>query len=127
MMPASFGALVVVAGLTLAASTPAQPPAAIPKPPAAPVGAAETGRKLYVSYGCWQCHGYEGQGGAAGPRIAPRPLPLDGFSKIVRRPPNQMPAYSQRLVPDAELAAIHAYLASRPAPPSVQSIPLLRD
>ena len=117
--------LLLVALVFAAVVATAQTPAT-PAPPASS-GNAETGKKLYVSYGCWQCHGYEGQGGAAGPRLAPRPLPIDGFSKIVRRPPNQMPAYSERLVPDADLTQIHAYLRSRPAPPPVQSLPLLQN
>jgi mono/diheme cytochrome c family protein len=57
----------------------AQTPA--PAAQAAPAGNTETGKKLYVSYGCWQCHGYEGQGGAAGPRHAPRPLALAGLTR----------------------------------------------
>jgi mono/diheme cytochrome c family protein len=119
-----FGGFVLVAGLTFAASTGAQAPA--PQTPAAPAGNADTGKKLYVSYGCWQCHGYEGQGGAAGPRLASRPLPFAGFSAYVRRPTNQMPPYTEKVVPNADLAHIHAYLQSRPAPPPVQKIPLLQ-
>jgi mono/diheme cytochrome c family protein len=62
---------------------------------AAPAGNAETGKKLWTSVGCWQCHGYEGQGGAAGPRLAPRPLPWAALRGYVRRPANQMP-YTER-------------------------------
>jgi mono/diheme cytochrome c family protein len=98
-------------------ATPAQP---------ASSGNAETGKKLYVSYGCWQCHGYEGQGGAAGPRLAPRPLPFAGFSRYVRRPTNQMPPYTEKVVSNADLEHIHAYLMSRPAPQAASSIPLLK-
>ena len=106
-----------------AAQAPAPAPAA---PAAAPAGNADTGKKIYVSIGCYQCHGYEGQGGAAGPRLAPRPLPYAGFSRYVRRPTNQMPAYTERLVPEADIAHIYAYLQARPAPPPVSSIPLLQ-
>ena len=102
----------------------AQTPAPATQP--APAGNVETGKKLYVSYGCWQCHGYEGQGGAAGPRLAPRPLPFAGFSRYVRRPTNQMPPYTAKVVPDADLEHIHAFLMSRPAPPAASSIPLLK-
>ena len=120
----SLVALALLAASTLLASAAAQTPAA--QPTAAPAGNAETGRKLWVSYGCWQCHGYEGQGGAAGPRLASRPLPFAGFSAYVRRPTNQMPPYTEKVVPNADLAHLHAYLLSRPAPPPVQSIPLLQ-
>ena len=113
-------AALVFATALATAQTPA--PAAQP----APAGNAETGKKLFVSYGCWQCHGYEGQGGAAGPRLAPRPLPVAGFSRYVRRPTNQMPPYTEKVVPDADLAHIHAYLMSRPAAPPASSIPLLK-
>jgi ubiquinol-cytochrome c reductase cytochrome c subunit len=118
--PLLLAALVFAASIAVA-ETPAPPSAQ-----AAPTGHAETGRKLYVSYGCWQCHGYEGQGGAAGPRLAWRPLPLAGFTRYVRRPTNQMPPYTEKVVSDMDLVHIHAFLASRPAPPSVQSIPLLQ-
>jgi ubiquinol-cytochrome c reductase cytochrome c subunit len=122
--------LLAVAGLATAAVVSvaaAQTPAAAPAAPAAPPGNADTGKKLFVSVGCYQCHGYEGQGGAAGPRLAPRPLPYAGFSRYVRRPANQMPPYTEKLVPDTDLAHIYAYLQSRPVPPAVQSIPLLQQ
>lgn len=102
----------------------AQTPAPTATP--APAGNAETGRKLFVSYGCWQCHGYEGQGGAAGPRLSARPLPFAGFARYIRRPTNQMPPYTAKVVPDADLQHIHAFLVSRPAPPPASSIPLLK-
>ena len=48
---------------------------------AAPAGNAEDGRKLFVSYGCYQCHGYEAQGSSAtGPRLGPRPIAFAAFS-----------------------------------------------
>jgi mono/diheme cytochrome c family protein len=97
-----------------------------PAAPAAPTGNADTGKKLFVSVGCYQCHGHEGQGGAAGPRLAPRPLPYAGLSRYVRRPTNQMPAYTDRILSDADLGHIYAYLQSRPMPPAAQSIPLLQ-
>lgn len=75
------------------------------------------GRRLYVEYGCWQCHGYEGQGAlATGPRLAPGPLPLEAFVELVRRPPGVMPAYSPRVIGDEALARMHAWLASITAP-----------
>jgi len=119
-----FAGLVFVAGLLCAVSTDAQAPA--PAPQTAPAGNAETGKKLFASVGCWQCHGYEGQGGSAGPRLAARNLSLAGLTAYVRRPTNQMPPYTEKVVPNADLAHIHAYLQSRPAPPPVASIPLLQ-
>lgn len=118
-----IAAVLATAVISIAAAQ-AQTPAA--PAPAAPAGNAETGKKLFVSVGCYQCHGYEGQGGAAGPRLAPRPLPYAGFSRYVRRPTNQMPPYTERLVPDTDLAHIYAYLQSRPVPPAASTIPLLQ-
>jgi ubiquinol-cytochrome c reductase cytochrome c subunit len=106
--------------LAQAPATPAVSPAQ------ASAGNAEAGRKLWVSYGCWQCHGYEGQGGAAGPRLSARSLPLAGFSAYVRRPTNQMPPYTEKVVSNADLVNIHAFIQSRPTPPPVASVPLLQ-
>jgi ubiquinol-cytochrome c reductase cytochrome c subunit len=100
--------------LVLAQERPA--PAAAP----APKGNAEQGRKLFVSYGCYQCHGYEAQGSSAtGPRLGPRPLPFASFTRYVRNPTNQMPPYTAKVVSDAELADIYAFVESRPAPKPV--------
>ena len=45
--------------------------------------AIDRGKKDFVEVGCYQCHGYQGQGGA-GPRIAPKPLSLEAFTRWVR-------------------------------------------
>jgi hypothetical protein len=37
----------------------------------------EKGRELYIKNGCWQCHGFVGQGGITGPKLAPEPKPFD--------------------------------------------------
>jgi ubiquinol-cytochrome c reductase cytochrome c subunit len=111
----------VVARVQAPAST---PPA--PRPAQAAPGDAEAGRKLWVSYGCWQCHGYEGQGGAAGPRLSARNLAFTSFAAYVRRPTNQMPPYTEKVVSNMDLVHIHAFIQSRPAPPAAASIPLLQ-
>jgi cytochrome c553 len=109
--------------LIVAAVSAQQAPA--PQPNAAPAGNAETGKKLYASYGCYQCHGYEAQGSSAtGPRLGPRPIAFTAFSRYVRQPTGQMPPYTVRVVSDADLANIYAFVSSRPAPPA--NIPLLR-
>jgi mono/diheme cytochrome c family protein len=86
---------------------------------------AANGRALFVKVGCYLCHGYQGQGGAAGPRIAPDPLPFDGLAPFVRMTSGEMPPYSQKLLSDADLADIYAYLLSVPRPPPLASLPLL--
>ena len=93
----------------------------------APAGNAENGRKLFKSNGCYQCHGYEAQGATpTGPRLGPRPIAFAALSKYVRQPTGQMPPYTIKVVPDAALADIYAFLQSLPAPPSADSIPALR-
>jgi ubiquinol-cytochrome c reductase cytochrome c subunit len=103
----------------LAAQAPERPAA-----PAAPSGNADAGKKLYVSVGCYQCHGYEAQGGAAGPRLGPRPMAFAAFSRYVRQPAGQMPLYTAKVVSDADLTNIYAFVRSRPEP--AKEIPLLR-
>ena len=96
------------------------------KPGAAPAGSAQNGKRIYVSYGCYQCHGREGQGSAAtGPRIGPRPIPFAVFAQYVRQPAGQMPPYTSKIVTDSELADIYAFLQARPQPTAVKNIPLL--
>jgi mono/diheme cytochrome c family protein len=93
--------------------------------PAAPAGDVEKGRTLFVKNGCYQCHNYEGHGGAAGARLAPNPLPWRGFSSYVRAPRGDMPPYTVKVMSEQDLADVYAYLRSRPRPPAVSNIPLL--
>ncbi|MDX1498490.1 MAG: cytochrome c [Woeseiaceae bacterium] len=86
---------------------------------------AAGGKELYLAYQCWQCHGYEGQGGAA-PRVAPSEYPYEAFVRFVRYP-NVMPAYPTELLPEEDLRAIYDYLQTIPAPPPVEDIPALDD
>jgi|SRR6202521_3364533 len=92
-----------------------------------PTGNALSGKKLVMSYGCYECHGREGQGstqtGAA--RIGPPQLSFDGFQSYVRNPKIQMPPYTSKAVSDQDLADIYAYLKSIPMPPKGKDIPLL--
>ena len=95
-----------------------------------PVLAADAakGKAAFVKYGCWQCHGLEGQGSAvtsAGKVLAPDPLPYEGFAAFVRSTNLAMPPYSEKVLPNEDLADIHAYLASIPKPKDYKSIPLL--
>ena len=123
----SIGAVMLIA-LTAHAAT-GQAPSAPPPPsqPAAPApaGDAEKGKALFVKNGCYQCHNYEGHGGAAGARIAPNPLPFRGFVNYVRSPRGDMPPYTAKVMSEQDLADVHAYLRSRPRPAAVSSITLL--
>jgi mono/diheme cytochrome c family protein len=93
----------------------------------APNGDAKNGKKLFASDGCYQCHGYEAQGATpTGPRLGPRPIAFAQFSKYVRQPTGQMPPYTSKVVTDAALADIYAFLQSLPAPPAADTISLLK-
>jgi len=82
-----------------------------------PTGNVEKGKTLFSKNGCAECHGLEGQGApTSGPRIGPNPLPLAAFIKYVRAPKNQMPPYTAKVMSDAELADVRAFLAARPKP-----------
>jgi len=103
-----------------------QPPAPAAKE-SKPVEDAAKGKRLYATYGCYECHGYQGQGStAAGPRIAPAPVPKDAFLAYVRQPSGEMPPYSERVISDADLADIRAFLATIPKGPNSDEVPLLK-
>jgi ubiquinol-cytochrome c reductase cytochrome c subunit len=92
---------------------------------AAPAGNADNGHRLFDSVGCYQCHGYVGQGGgAAGPELAKTKLPLDAFLMQVRKPSNQMPPYEAVVLSDQMATDIYAYIQSLPGPVDMQAITL---
>ena len=88
---------------------------------------ANKGKDSYVQHGCWQCHGYAGQGGVTGPKLAPSPMPLPAMNAFVRNSNRAMPPYQKEIRSDSDLADIHAYLLSIPAGKDYKSIPLLNQ
>ena len=88
---------------------------------------SQNGQHLYVSFGCYECHGYQGQGSVqtGGSRIGPPQIPYSGFVAYVRQPTGQMPPYTVKAVSDAQLADIYVFLQSRPQAAPSKSIPLL--
>jgi len=90
-------------------------------------GNAEKGKTTFVQNGCWQCHGYQGQGGVTGPKLAPNPMPFEAMNVFVRNTNRGMPPYQKEILSDADLADIHAYLQSIPAGKDYKSIPLLNQ
>ena len=94
---------------------------------AAFAASADKGKGLFVKNGCWQCHGTVGQGGVAGPKLAPEPMPLEAMANFIRNSNRAMPPYREAILSNDDLADIHAYLSSVPTPPDTKSIPLLND
>jgi mono/diheme cytochrome c family protein len=93
----------------------------------APQGDADRGKKLFVDRGCWQCHGTAAQGGGiAGPRLAGRVPAWPAFSRAVRRPSEEMVPYTEKMLPETELADIYAWLKAIAPPPPVSSLPQLK-
>ena len=94
---------------------------------AVPAGNAQNGKKLFMSDGCYECHGRLGQGAAqtGAARIGPPQLSFEGFQSYVRNPKINMPPYTAKAIPDQDLADIYAYLKSIPMPPKGKDIPLL--
>lgn len=93
----------------------------------APTGNAKNGRAVYTTAGCYECHGREAHGGVGtGPKLGPAPIPFSAFVFQVRSPRDQMPPYTSKVLPDADLADIYAFVQSLPQPPKAESIPLLK-
>jgi mono/diheme cytochrome c family protein len=86
-------------------------------------GNAENGKRLFLSDGCYECHGILGQGATTGPRLAPNPIPAEGIMAYIRKPSGRMPPFSAKLVPDQDVMDIYAYLKSVPAPADVKNVP----
>ena len=116
-------AVMLVAGA--AAGVFGQTPSSV-KPTA---GDAAKGRQLYLKMTCQYCHGTEGQGSLAtvGPRIALVPRSFENFARYVRQPTGRMTGYSEKILSDAELMDIYAFLRSLPAARPANAIPLLEQ
>jgi mono/diheme cytochrome c family protein len=90
-----------------------------------PSGNGQAGKDLYLRYSCYACHGYDGHGGA-GARLVPMRMTGERFTAYVRSPrTQQMPLYSTKLLTDAQLGDLWAYIKSLPVSPDAKDIPLL--
>jgi mono/diheme cytochrome c family protein len=90
---------------------------------------ATHGKELFLKYTCYGCHGFSGENGP-GARLVPMKLPQVGFIAYVRNPPrpNQMPSYSPKVLSDADMADIYAYLKTIPdTERPAKSIPILNQ
>jgi mono/diheme cytochrome c family protein len=101
----------------------AQAPAPAAPNRAAAAGNAQAGKDLYLRYSCYACHGYAGHGGA-GARLVPLRMSLLSFTAYVRSP-RQMPPYTAKVLSDAQVADVWAYIQTLPTSPVAKDIPLL--
>jgi mono/diheme cytochrome c family protein len=96
----------------------------------APHGDVATGKRIYLAVGCFTCHGRSGQGGALNgpaPILASTAMPFDGFKGQIRDPSNDMPAYSDAVLSDKDIADIFAFVKSLPGPRSPKDISILNN
>ncbi len=96
----------------------------------APAGDVANGQRVYLADGCFTCHGRVGQGGnyyGATPVLAKTELPFEGFKQQLRDPVRVMPAYSDAVLSDKEVADIYAFVQTLPGRRPVQDIPILNN
>ena len=92
----------------------------------APKGDPVKGQATFNKVGCYQCHGFQGQGGREGPRIAdPVPLAWPAFLAWVRTTSGDMPPFTEKVLPESDLVDIYAYIQSVPKAPDHKTIPIL--
>jgi mono/diheme cytochrome c family protein len=96
---------------------------------AAEAADAARGKILFTEkYGCYQCHGTQGQGSpVTGPRLAPNPIPFEALSAFVRTSSREMPPFREAVLPNEDLADIYAYLQSIKPGPDYKTIPMLNN
>lgn len=88
---------------------------------------SEAGKRLYLKDGCFECHGYAGQGGRAHTRLAGTKLSREAFVMLVRNPPpGEMPPYTSRVMSDEVVTDIWTYIKTFPATRSWKNIPQLQ-
>jgi mono/diheme cytochrome c family protein len=113
--------------LTGAAASPSPVARAFQASEARAQGSAANGKRLFEKDGCYECHGYAGQGSRDGARIASIAMPRAAFARYVRRPSGAMPAFTSKVLSDADLDDIYAYLESLPAAKAAKDIPVLNQ
>ncbi|HXP88461.1 MAG TPA: cytochrome c [Bryobacteraceae bacterium] len=106
-----------------------------PAPTSPVTGNAANGKPLYFSYGCYACHGYNGETGA-------RPFvgrwgnlaTEDGFIRFLRgranvapiTPSTSMPNFGEGSLPDKQAKDIYAYIRTfKSSAPELKDIPTL--
>jgi ubiquinol-cytochrome c reductase cytochrome c subunit len=108
-----------IAGMSSAATAQA--------PESSLTGNAENGKKLFVTYFCWSCHGSNGRAGGTGPAITPSTRSAEDLIKYIRKPRGPMPPYTSKSISDKEIADIAAFMRTVPKDPDPKTIPLLNQ
>ena len=94
------------------------------------LGDAAEGKRLYLTVGCFLCHGRAGQGGALNgpaPMLAKTAMPFDGFKGQLRQPANEMPAYADMVMSDRQIADIYAFVQSLAGPRPTKDMAIFKD
>jgi mono/diheme cytochrome c family protein len=89
---------------------------------------ATRGKEFYMRYACYTCHGTTGASTSfVGPKLAHAGLTANQIIRQLRRPQAQMPAYTEKVLPDNEAADLAAFVLSlsRGPAPTGKDIPLL--
>ena len=92
-------------------------------------GGVPNGKRLYLAT-CFECHGRSGQGGAMNgpaPILANTAMPFDGFRAQLREPIGDMPAYSQSVMSDEQVADIYAFVKTLPGPLPTKDMAIFKD
>jgi mono/diheme cytochrome c family protein len=94
----------------------------------APQGDSAKGKEIWNKYTCYGCHGFSGQNGP-GMRLVPMRMTVANLTNMIRNPsqPNRMPPYSAKVLSDAQIVDIWAYLKTLPDAPAAKDIPLLQQ
>ena len=91
-----------------------------------PRGNATNGKKLFDTVGCFECHGWAGQGGGAGPKLIDPPV-FPAFIAQLRTPRQIMPPFTDKVLTNQQAADIYAYIVTFPKPQDAKNIPLLQN
>jgi mono/diheme cytochrome c family protein len=119
-----------IAITTLAAAALGLGASAVASAQDAPQGDAANGKRIFLADGCFTCHGRSGQGGAyngPAPILAHTQLPFDGFKGQIRNPADDMPAFSDAVLSDKDIADIYAFVQTLPGATSAKNIAILNN
>ena len=91
-----------------------------------PAGNTANGKRLFENVGCFECHGWAGQGGGAGPKLIDPPA-YPAYLVQLRTPRNIMPPFTTKVLTDQQATDIYAYVSTFAKAPDPRTIPLLQN